>query len=403
MNKKLNELRKKFGKRKIDEKDVTNSSLNNQSDNNSQNFSNIKNNTNLNSSSQNQNFFNQLTNKYDLNKSQHNSNMLQQNNTILPTNYNKNNNPNLILPSNKIQNNSTNNQIFANQNNNNLNSNTNLASVPQGTNQNQDLNNTNITNYKIKNSEINRLIDKPIAREIRSEKWRGFFLILFGLTGFIVSCFFIGIYYYATLNKMTEILGFNVKRMPLPFIMIATGMISFTIFIFGCINMRQIIGEVKNYLKSINNNAKIIPHFITSNFKKTLTRKIVINWIALSSYVIGGILLGFFYAFNSIAGRDFSIGVWSLGKIKNLDTEIIVMIVILITTLLIHITVLLLCRIHRANIISYYGYEIVSAEEMQAVGKKVNKRCIIVFLVFIAVITVFILLIWLWRRKKNKK
>ena len=358
----------------------------------------------------------------------------QNNNSNVPNNYNKNNlirpnhNNNLTTPnSNTFQQN----QQYSNQNipqqnpqyqNQNIpqqNPQYQNQNIPQQNQQyqNQNFNRNQVLNtynsnkeMKISNTKINSLMPKTIAYEIKSEKWRSIVFIFIGLfLSFLFSIFlagyYIGIQYAAVNNiefKNLKFWGMELGKIPLPFISITFILLGLFMIIFGIINIVQIKREANHYIYNVDKGQEIIPNFIIENYKKMIKRSIMVTWFSFTSYVLAGIVLGFLYAFQQYVGQVFSLGFWSLGRVKNLNTEIYINISFLISVFFMQLFSILLTKKRKSNIIGYYGKSVISPEEENLIRKKTNRLCLIILIVLIVLITLLIIIPWWFGRRKKE-
>ena len=86
--------------------------------------------------------------------------------------------------------------------------------------------------------------------------------------------------------------------------MIVLLLITGSLFFFGVFNMNQIINEVNGYIVKKNQGQETIPYFMTHNYKKIAARQIIINWFAISAYIMAGITLGILYLINNFRGEQ---------------------------------------------------------------------------------------------------
>ncbi len=360
-------------------------------------------------------------NNQEPNNPLHNSNP---NNFIRPNNQNNNNIPNNYSNNNVTTPNSNNpqqNQQYPNQNIPAQNQSYPNQNIPQQNQQypNQNFNRNQVLNtynsnkeMKISNTKINSLMPKTIAYEIKSEKWRSIIFIFIGLfLSFLFSIFlagyYIGIQYAAVNNiefKNLKFWGMELGKIPLPFISITFMLLGVFMVIFGIINILQIKREANHYIYNVDKGQEIIPNFIIENYKKMIKRSIMVSWFSFTSYVLAGIVLGLLYAFQQYVGQVFSLGFWSLGRVKNLNTEIYINISFLISVFFMQLFSILLTKKRKSNIIGYYGKSVISPEEENLIRKKTNRLCLIILIVLIVLITLLIIIPWwLGRRKKEGK
>ncbi|AHF57634.1 MSC_0882 family membrane protein [Spiroplasma eriocheiris] len=277
------------------------------------------------------------------------------------------------------------------------------------------------------NNEIKDKIPGFIKQKIIWEKFRASCYLLFGLGGIIILAFFITIYYVAkskgyfpnSQQKLSDLMpegikfaeasfaNIKVQLIPYPYLLIALLILAVGIFFYGCFELSTIRGEVKRYYQQLQTGHETIPNFVFSIYKKSIVRKIVINWLATLIYLLGLISLGILIALQhayDIGKKEFILGFWKLGNVKNLKTEITVTSIVLLITLGLHVLSLLLAKRTRGQIISYYGYDIMPFEEMRYLKRKTNWICFLIFLLIITIIIIalVILLRKLHLKKSNK-
>ena len=131
-------------------------------------------------------------------------------------------------------------------------------------------------------------------------------------------------------------------------------------------------------------------------------RSIIINWIAFPSYILGAFIIALLYGLSEASNPK--IGFITLEvSIRNLSTEIIILTIILFAIFFLQVLNIILVRKRKANILGFYGYEIVNPYEMNELKRKINRRCLWVWLIIIAIIGIVITIpILIIRRKKNK-
>lgn len=306
-----------------------------------------------------------------------------------------------------------NNNIVHNNNNNNL----------LNHQQNQ-LPNHNIDNVKSHNEKFSKKLYKhqlrnyqmpnEIASEIKSEKIRSFLILMFGFIGTVATVLFITLYFVAKNQGLFEgnasdiaknaIVGISVNSLPHPFITFTLLIVSLGMLFGGTIDLLKVKKEANLYLANLIRGNNTIPYFIIENYKKMAVRSIILNWVAFPAYILGAIVLLILYGFQKHAGESFTVGFWKWGVVKDLTTEITINIVILIAMLAIHILNIVSTKNRKSNIIGYYGYEIVSPDEMRQIKKRVNRNCLIVFIIIVMIILIAITIpLMISRRKKESR
>ncbi|PQP79221.1 hypothetical protein C6B38_02020 [Spiroplasma sp. ChiS] len=248
----------------------------------------------------------------------------------------------------------------------------------------------------------NRLIPLEIAREIRSEKVRTLIMIIIGFIGTMMTSLFIALYFISHQQELKEIMGIKAKYIPHPFLTITFLLISLGLLFAGIFDLSRVRIETNSYLSNLIRGNHTIPHFLIDNYKKMTIRSIVLNWLAFPTYFFGGIILGILYGFQQHSGEEFRFGFWSWGIVDDLTAAITITIIILIVTLGVHIANIVLTKKRKANIIGYYGYEIVHPEELAALKKKTNRICLVIFIIFLIILTLVISIPWLIARRRKR-
>ncbi|WHQ36760.1 MSC_0882 family membrane protein [Spiroplasma sp. SV19] len=249
----------------------------------------------------------------------------------------------------------------------------------------------------------NKLIPLEIAREIRSEKVRTLIMITFGLFGTMSTSLFIALYFITHQQGLSSIMEIQAKYIPHPFLTITFLLISLGLLFAGIFDLSRVRIETNNYISHLMRGNHTIPHFLIDNYKKMTVRSIILNWLAFPTYFFGGIILGILYGFQQHAGEEFRFGFWSWGIVDDLTAAITITIAILIATLGIHIANIVLTKKRKANIIGYYGYEIVKPEELAALKKKTNRICLVIFIIFLIILTLVISIPWLIARRRKRR
>ncbi|WP_374696197.1 MSC_0882 family membrane protein [Spiroplasma endosymbiont of Polydrusus formosus] len=248
----------------------------------------------------------------------------------------------------------------------------------------------------------NRLIPLEIAREIRSEKVRTLIMIIVGLFGTMTTSLFIALYFISHQQELETIIGIKTGYIPHPFLTITFLLISLGLLFAGIFDLSRVRIETNNYLSNLMHGNHTIPHLLIDNYKKMTVRSVVLNWLVFPTYLFGGIILGILYGFQQHSGKEFRFGFWSWGIVDDLTAAITITIIILIVTLGVHITNIVLTKKRKANIIGYYGYEIVRPKELAALKKKTNRICLFVFIIILIILTLVISTPWLISRRYKR-
>lgn len=273
-------------------------------------------------------------------------------------------------------------------------------------NQYHEINNQNYgTKYKHAN-----IIEKPLAREIRNEKWRNVFLLLISITGILITSFMLAVFYrIANFEDIYTFLGMEIENVMYPALSIFLLLISIACFIWASTDLALLLSSVSRFKNSLGQGNEVIPYFITRNYKNLISRSVYINWIAFSTYIIGSICLAILYAlegqFQYRVDNNLTLEVdilfWTIGVLKSFRTDIIINIIVLFSMFGIHIFNIVFTRKRKNNIAGYYNYEPIPANEILAIKKRANKICLIIMLVVIAIILFLIIIPWLIVRKSR--
>lgn len=245
----------------------------------------------------------------------------------------------------------------------------------------------NFSKTELKAAEI----PKEIAKEIRGEKWRTVGLLTIGTLFLGVALFFLLFFY---LVPETDGLKWKipVQFIPHPAPMIIMAVFGLLFFLWGFIDYRHLAIDVKHYKGDILMGHERVPYFILRNYKALLSRPIYLNWAAFNIYFWGGVTIGIFYLIRTITKNKLM-----------MNTEIIIMLAILVSTLVIQIFSLFKNRARKGRICAYYGYELVAPDVEMNIKKRANRRCLVVFFIALSIILFAIILPWMLIRKNNGK
>lgn len=242
-------------------------------------------------------------------------------------------------------------------------------------------------------------LPKELAAEVRSEKYR---LILTMILSFIIvlsSLLPLILWFLKNNNLVID----TYEYLPHPVIMSPIFILSIGFFFVAIFDFIKIKREVDTYLRRFHFGSTIIPNFIISNYKKMHVRTIILNWIAFPTYIFGTIIVAILYGLSK-TNNPIIFGFIQLKIIiKDLSTEIIILTSVLFSIFFLQILNIIFIRKRKANIIGFYGYEIVNPHELELLKKKINRRCFLIFLAFIVVLTFVIAVPILLLRRKTKK
>lgn len=248
----------------------------------------------------------------------------------------------------------------------------------------------NFTKQELNNVEL----PSWIAKEIRAEKYRIFFLTLFSGILFAISLFFILAYFIP--NSIVNLDGEQTKWnipvdwIPHPAFMIITALFFLFILVLISINYFHLITAVKSYKGDLLMHQQTLPQFIKKEYRALITRIVYLNWLGGTIYLVSGIIIGVFFILKTTMHKPY-------------HTELIIMYVILGTTAFIHLYSLISIKYRKGNLSANYNGDIVPTEEAHQLAKSANKKCLIVFLVFLVIVFIFIFIPYAIIRKRENR
>ncbi|AEM68737.1 MSC_0882 family membrane protein [Mycoplasma putrefaciens] len=229
-----------------------------------------------------------------------------------------------------------------------------------------------------------------IAKEIRMEKYKILAIQLIGVFLIVAGTFFL-VLHFVDFEK-TNLFKIPKKYIPNPIVMGFVAAIGLIICIIQLIEYKQLIIGVRTYKINLLLGKDTIPFFLIKQFRLLIKRPIYINWFCGTVYLYGSIAIGIMFGVNEIL------------KLKNKEqiiTEIIVLGVILAIVLLFHIVSLISIKWRKGNIISYYGYEIIDAEEIKQLKQEAKRLSMIIFFIILAIVLFAVIIPYLIIRKRR--
>lgn len=249
----------------------------------------------------------------------------------------------------------------------------------------------NIDQMALLNLKNGFKIPKAISFEIKIEKLRQLMMVVFSLIVMIISSVFIAFYFTK----------FQLKYTPHPVLTIPLVIFALMIFVVNCLDFTALKREVNLYIERTLKGSLMPPNFIIRNYRKIHGRLIIFNWLYSFLYVTLGAATAIIWL---ISGQKitFFVQSWTV-VIPDLKTEAITLSVILGLLFFFHMMSIILFKKRKNNIVSYYGYEIVSPNDLEAYKKKINRICLIIFISFLAIIffAIAIPILVIKRRKKK--
>lgn len=244
-------------------------------------------------------------------------------------------------------------------------------------------------------------IPREITNEVRSEKYRLVLTLIVGLAGIITTAIPI-ILWFLKLYLADRIIDEN-NRIPDPFLMTPLCIFSLGLFFHAFFDLIKIKREVERYLKNARLGNNVIPNFIIVNYKKMHVRSIIINWIAFPSYIIGAIMISILYGLSGAKSPQIFGFIILNVKIRDLKIEIWILTGMVFAVFFLQVLNIVFVKKRKANIIGFYGYEIINPQEMQEIKKRANRICLFTWLVILGIIFFIIALpLWIMRRKRNR-
>lgn len=232
-------------------------------------------------------------------------------------------------------------------------------------------------------------ISKRIAKEIKMEKYKIAFLMFASIICTTISTFFIALN-YIKLEDGQNFLKIDANLIPSPEIMITVLVLSLMVIIKALIDLNHILIDVKRYKSDLLMGRERIPFFIIKSYKKIVKRHIYLNWICFGIYLYGGLTTLILFLVNKS------------DKVQ-LDSEIIIFIIILSLTAVIQIFSLVFNYSRKGNIDSFYGYEIIAIDQQLALKKSANKFCMLIFFTILAIVLFVVFIPYFVIRKKSDK
>ncbi|PPE05225.1 MSC_0882 family membrane protein [Williamsoniiplasma lucivorax] len=245
----------------------------------------------------------------------------------------------------------------------------------------------NFTKKELEHVEV----PNQIAKEIRLQKLSLAGIMFIGFVLLFVSTFFVLVHYLAPIVDQAQ-LKIPLSFIPNPVVMIILMIVSLLFFIIGLIDSNHLRIGLKSYKTDLLMGVEKIPFFIIRNYKALIARPIYMNWISFSIYFWGGIVIGIFFIIKTASKNN-----------PSMNTEIIIMIAILGSTLFIHIVSLFFTRARKGNINAYYGYEIVPFDQVKDVRKRTNRICMVIFFILLTLVLFIVIIPWMIVRKNKNK
>lgn len=254
-----------------------------------------------------------------------------------------------------------------------------------------------------------RMLEKPMAKEIRSEKFRNIILMFAGIAGIVITSIMLAVFYKAP--EGGQFMGIKRESVMYPFPSIFFLMISVACLGWATTDLALLTNGVSKFVHQLNTGNETVPYFITRNYKNMISREVYINWIAFATYIVGAICLGFLYFLQGQYQNSIDRGVspevkfffWTIGTLKSFKTDITINIIVLFAMFAFHIFNIVSTRSRKNNIAGYYNYEPIAANEIKDIKKRANRICLIIMLVIVAIILFAIIIPWLIVRKKQGK
>lgn len=234
-------------------------------------------------------------------------------------------------------------------------------------------------------------IPKAISFEIRIEKLKQLLMSLLSLIVIGICSTFIG-FYFSSLQ---------LNYIPHPVLTIPLVIFSLMILAVNLVDFVNLKKEVNLYIEKTLKGSLMPPNFIIRNYRKIHGRLIIFNWLFTFCYILIGLITLLMYL---ISGQKltFLVQAWTV-QVPNLKTEAVTLSIVLGVLFFIHMMSIVFFRKRKGNIISYYGYEVVSPSDLEIYKKKINRICMIITISFLAIIFFAIAIPILVVRRRKKK
>lgn len=262
-------------------------------------------------------------------------------------------------------------------------------------------NNNFFDNTKISENNMNTMalvsfknnfkIPKALSFEIKIEKLKQLIISLLSLIVIIISSIFIGFWF----SKL------NLKYIPHPILTITLLILSLTILSVNLIDFFSLKKEINLYIEKTLKGSLMPPNFIIRSYRRIHGQVIIFNWLFSFCYIIFGLIALIMYL---ISGQKltFLVQSWTV-VVPNLSSEAVTLTVLIVILFFVHMLNFVFFKKRKSNIISYYGYEVVSPTDLEIYKKKINRICMIITISFIAIIFFAVAIPILVARKRKKK
>lgn len=234
-------------------------------------------------------------------------------------------------------------------------------------------------------------IPKAISFEIRIEKLKQLLMSLFSLIVMTICSTFIGFYF----SKL------NLNYIPHPVLTIPLLIFALMILAVNVVDFVTLRKEVNLYIEKTLKGSLLPPNFVIRNYRKIHGRLIIFNWLFIFLYVLLGLITLIMYL---ISGQKltFIVQSWTV-VVPDLKAEAVTLSVVLAVIFFIHMMSIVFFKKRKGNIVSYYGYEVVSPADLAIYNKKINRICMIITISFLAIIFFAIAIPILVVRRRKKK
>ena len=156
---------------------------------------------------------------------------------------------------------------------------------------------------------------------------------------------------------------------------------SFYKFLVAIIGLREIGRDQKQVVAESKTGITTVPMFLLKVYRKLKVRITNMNWIAFTTYIVfGGLLLIYQQVVNNNVVVKFPFTEWKLIDAEHIGTDAQwiksrnFMAFTLIAVVAAHIITLINTRLRTGAIDSFYGYEIISNQEVELLKRHANIR-----------------------------
>lgn len=224
------------------------------------------------------------------------------------------------------------------------------------------------------------IIPNGIYKVFRHEKHKHFFLLFLNFS--IITSLSIILSLFLTVYKK-EIHWFW-------FCPVLVGLVlSLVKFIYVALDAKHLSASIKMYRESLIAGSKLTPPFISNIYIKLFKKQIRQNWIVIAFIFYGTLITLLFWWLKDVDWWIFHFKNWIKTLTKNPETIGAIMVSILIFVLFLHIYFMIYRKKRIIDIQSFFGNEVISQVEIDAIVNQLNKTYKKMFFISVLVILIF--------------